>query len=130
MSRGRRDRLGPARRKCGGGHLRDPGRRSRVDRSIERQAWALLRAQLAPVGWSVKTPWQCLRGVVQGSAEAPGRVAAAVSAWSEVALLGAVEANERWPGLRASARRETSSRPGSCCDGYTPSPRMAQVESQ
>ena len=33
-------------------------------------------------GLSVKTPWQLLRGVVQESAEAPGRVAAAVSAWS------------------------------------------------
>ena len=31
---------------------------------------------------SVKTPWQCLRGAVQGSAEAPGRVAATISAWS------------------------------------------------
>ena len=33
-------------------------------------------AQLAPLGLSVKTPWQCLRGAVQGPAEAPGRVAA------------------------------------------------------
>jgi hypothetical protein len=33
-------------------------------------------------GLSVKTPWQLLRGLVQGSAEAPGRLAAAFRAWS------------------------------------------------
>ena len=30
----------------------------------------------------MKTPWQLLRGVIQGGTEAPGRVAAAFSAWS------------------------------------------------
>jgi hypothetical protein len=44
---------------------------------------------------SVKTPWQCLRGAVQGSAKAPGRVAAAISAWSLGTLLGALRATER-----------------------------------
>jgi hypothetical protein len=39
-------------------------------------AWVLL------FGLSVKTPWQLLRGAVQGSAWAPGRFAAAFSAWS------------------------------------------------
>jgi hypothetical protein len=63
-------------------------------------------AQLAPVGLSVKTPWQCMRGAVQGSAEAPGRVAATISAWSERTLLAAVKANERGFALRASAPRE------------------------
>jgi predicted transcriptional regulator len=59
----------------------------------------------------VKTPWQCLRGAVQGSAEAPGRFAAAFSAWSEVTVLRAVEATARWFGLRASAPRWPGSRP-------------------
>ena len=39
-------------------------------------AWVLL------FGLSVKTPWQLLREVIQGSAEAPGRFAAAFRAWS------------------------------------------------
>jgi hypothetical protein len=33
-------------------------------------------------------------------------------------VLGAVEANERWFGLRASAPRWTGSRPGSCFEPY------------
>jgi hypothetical protein len=40
-------------------------------------------ARVALVGLSVKTPWQYLRGAVQGSTEAPGRVAAAINAWSD-----------------------------------------------
>jgi hypothetical protein len=44
----------------------------------------------------VKTPWQYLRGVVQGSAETPGRVAAAISAWSEGTLPGAAEGDRAW----------------------------------
>jgi hypothetical protein len=71
-------------------------------------------AQLAPVGLSVKTPWQCLRGAVQGSAEAPGRVAAAINARSVGTLLAAIEANERGFGLRASAPPSTGSRPQNC----------------
>jgi hypothetical protein len=39
-------------------------------------AWVLL------FGLSVKTPWQFLRGLVQGGAEAPGRFAAAFRTWS------------------------------------------------
>jgi hypothetical protein len=48
-----------------------------------------------PFGLSVKTPWQFLRGVIQGSAWAPERVAAAFSAWSVRTLLGAAGATER-----------------------------------
>lgn len=65
-------------------------------------------------GLSVKTPWQCLQGAIQGSAEAPGRFAATISAWSVGTVLGAVEATERWFGLRAFAPRWTGSRPKSC----------------
>jgi len=36
----------------------------------------------AAVVVSVKAPWQFLRAMVQGSAEAPVRFAAAISAWS------------------------------------------------
>jgi hypothetical protein len=38
-----------------------------------------LLARVLLFGSSVKTPWQLLRGVVQESAEAPGRMAAAFS---------------------------------------------------
>jgi hypothetical protein len=47
-------------------------------------------------GLSVKTPWQFLRGAVQGSAEAPGHLAAAFR--SVVVLnfgLGPLRATER-----------------------------------
>jgi hypothetical protein len=50
------------------------------NRSIERRTSALLCAQLAPVGLSVKTPGSICEGLFS---EAPGRVAAAISAWSE-----------------------------------------------
>lgn len=39
-----------------------------------------LLTSVLPFGLSVKTPWQFLRGVVQGGAEAPGRFAAAFEA--------------------------------------------------
>ena len=54
-------------------------------------AWVLL------FGLSVKTPWQLLRGVVQGGAEAPGRVRRGVQGvvvWEP--RLGAAGATERW----------------------------------
>jgi predicted transcriptional regulator len=63
-----------------------------------------------------------------GSAEAPGRVAAAINSWSEGTALGAVEANERRFGLRASAPRSTGSRPEAASKPYTPSPAMAQAD--
>jgi predicted transcriptional regulator len=49
----------------------------------------------------VKTPWQCLRGAVQGSAEAPGRVAAAIGAGS-LSPLGAAEGDRAWLRPRAA----------------------------
>lgn len=52
-------------------------------------------------GLSVKTPWQLLRGVVQGGAEVPGRCAAAFRAWSYGnPRLGAIKAIERWVSVR------------------------------
>jgi hypothetical protein len=42
----------------------------------------------------VKTPRQCLRGAVQESAEAPGRVAAAINAWSVEDLDWALSARQ------------------------------------
>ena len=89
------DRLGPARCRRGGGSRRAPGRRTSADRSIERQAWALLCAQLAPVGLSVKVPWQYLRGTVQGSARrrgvSPRRSARGLDKKSGLETLSSVE---------------------------------------
>ena len=59
----------------------DPARRIRVDHPIERQT-SLPPCLVLLFGLSVKTPWQFLRGVVQGSAWAPGRFAATFRAWS------------------------------------------------
>jgi len=73
----------------------DLARRTRADRSIERQTSALL-ARIALVGLSVKTPRQCVRGEIQESAASPGRVAAAVSAWSVGNLLGTADGDRAW----------------------------------
>jgi len=54
----------------------------------------------------VKAPWQFLRGVVQGSAEAPGRVAAAFNRWSERTP------TQRLWGVRATGRARVASAAG------------------
>ena len=50
---------------------RDPAPRSRADHPIKRRTSPLLAR--VPAMWvTVKTPWQLLRGMIQGGAEAPG----------------------------------------------------------
>jgi hypothetical protein len=60
---------GRVRRTRAGRRRRDRYRRTRADRTIERQTGAFL-APFAPFGLSVKTPFQCLRGLFR---EAPRR---------------------------------------------------------
>ncbi len=62
-------------------------------------------ARVALVGLSVKTPWQCLRGSIQGSAESPRRVSAAINAWSVGDPLGAAEGDRAWLRRRTSATK-------------------------
>jgi hypothetical protein len=81
VSRADRGRPGRARRTRAADRRRDPVHRTGADHPTERQTSPLL-AWVLLFGLSVKTPWQFLRGLVQGSVEAPGRVAAAFSAWS------------------------------------------------
>jgi hypothetical protein len=73
-----------------------PARRTRADRSIERQTSAPSFARLALVGFVREDALAVSARGCSGSAEAPGRVAAAISAWSRGTLLAALEAIERW----------------------------------
>jgi len=67
---------------------------------------------------SVKTPWQWLRGVVQGSAEAPRRFAATFRAWSRDP--GSWPLADRAVGFARVLTQQTgSSRPDGCCSLYT-----------
>ena len=65
-------------------------------------AWVLL------FGLSVKTPWQSLREVIQGSAEAPARAVAAFSAWSceNSGLRPLVRTSAGFGPLRSDAQRD------------------------
>jgi hypothetical protein len=78
-------------------------------------AWVLL------FGLSVKTPRQSLREVIQGSGEAPGRCAAAFSAWScgNLGLRPLVRPSCGFGPRRSDAHRDRS-RPRTASDVIRP----------
>lgn len=88
-----RGRPGRARHTRGAVRRHDPAHR--ISRGLPHQRQTSLPPCVVLLfGLSVKTPWQWLRGVVQGGAEAPGRLAAAFRACGNPAP--GRWATERW----------------------------------